>query len=304
MSGIREMAQGRWPMLLAALGADERVLRRTNGPCPLCPGGRDRYRFSDHEGRGCWFCSKCGKGDGFELLQRLNGWTFAEAAAEVEKLLPGLPTAKQEPKRDAAAALNRVRREAVSASQVPEVVRYLRNRGLVVPPGLAAHPKLAYYHDGQRIGCYPAMLGRVKMPDGTPITYHRTYLQNGQKARVAAPRKLMKPARPSKGGAVQLWPAGEKLGIAEGIETAIAAHQLFGIPVWSVISANGMAEFQPPAGVREVVIFGDTDESFTGQAAAYSAAKRLVLECGLSATVKLPPYGDWADVLIRQKGAA
>lgn len=304
MSQARENARGRWPMILAALGVDERYLRRANGPCPLCQ-GRDRYRFTDYEQSGGWFCNQCHGGDGFRLLQRLHGWSFTEAAAEVEKLLPGLPASSPEPKRDAAIALNRLRTEAMPAGKVLEVVRYLRNRGLVVPPGLEAHPQLAYYDDdGHKVGGYAAMLGRVRLPSGKPVTYHRTYLAGGRKAPVAKPRKVMSPTRNSKGGAIHLWPAGPVLGIAEGIETAIAAHMLFDLPVWAALNANGMTDFQVPDGVREIVVFGDTDASYTGQAAAYTAAKRFVVNLRLSARVELPDAGDWADVVLQRKRSA
>jgi len=46
-----------------------------------------------------------------------------------------------------------------------------------------------------------------------------------------------------------------------------------------------------------VAIFGDCDESFTGQAAAYALARRLVAD-GVSVVVRIPDTmgQDWADV--------
>lgn len=310
MSAVMRMAQGRWQYILPLLGVDASYLKNRHGPCPLCKGGKDRFRFDDKDGNGTWYCNRCKAGNGLTMLMRIHGWDFYEAATEVENLIPGLSgevaTRDQGDKHAKAAdKLNLVRQEAMDASQVLDVVRYLRTRKLIVPPGLQAHPGMAYYHEGKRIGEYPVMLGRVVLPSGKPITYHRTYVQDGRKASVpGSAKKVMTPASNSKGGAVHLWPAGPVLGIAEGIETAIAAHMLFRLPVWSVLNANGMTDFQVPDGVREVVVFGDTDKSFTGQAAAYAAAKRFVVDLGLASRVELPPAGDWADVLLQRKGAA
>ena len=47
------------------------------------------------------------------------------------------------------------------------------------------------------------------------------------------------------------------LGIAEGIETALAASYRFGVPVWSAI----LESWEPPTGVKRMIVFGDNDEN-------------------------------------------
>lgn len=74
-----------WSAVLKQLGIDETCLRDRHGPCPMC-GGEDRFRFDDLNGRGTWFCNQCGNGDGFALLRRIYGWTFAEARREVMRV--------------------------------------------------------------------------------------------------------------------------------------------------------------------------------------------------------------------------
>lgn len=142
---------------------------------------------------------------------------------------------------------------------------------------------------------FPALVALVTGPDGKGVTLHRTYLQDGRKAPVPSSKKLM-PGRSIKGAAIRLHPAGDVLGIAEGIETALAAQQRFGVPVWSCVSAVGIESFIPPQEVRKVIIFGDNDESGTGQAVAWALAKRLIA-AGLAVEVKLPERigTDWAD---------
>jgi len=180
-----------------------------------------------------------------------------------------------------------------------DVNDYLTRRVLKVPPGIRSHPGLEYFQDGELKGVFPAMLGLVTSQDDKPVSWHRTYLQDGKKAFVGVPKKMMTPVGTIKGAAIRLYPAAPTIGVAEGIETAIAAHDLFGIPVWSAISSQGMVDFRPPLGVTEVVIYGDNDASFTGQAAAYALAKRLVLD-DIKVRVEIPEFiGDWNDVLIQ-----
>jgi putative DNA primase/helicase len=101
------------------------------------------------------------------------------------------------------------------------------------------------------------------------------------------------------GACVQLseWTGGP-LGIAEGIETAMAASALYEIPVWSAINANLMAKWFPPADCTEVAVFGDNDHKYGGQAAAYALAHKLAVK-GVDVTVHIPSVEgqDWADVL-------
>jgi putative DNA primase/helicase len=106
------------------------------------------------------------------------------------------------------------------------------------------------------------------------------------------------PGKPIIGAAIRLHPAGDVLGVAEGIETALAAKQLFGVPVWSCISAVGIESFAPPSGVRKLIVFGDNDAKGTGQAAAWGLAKRLIT-VGIDVDVKIPERigWDWLDEL-------
>lgn len=302
---IKGAAHGRWPSLLESLAVDGAHLTGKHGPCPMC-GGKDRWRFTDYRGNGEWICNQCGSGDGFDLLMQINGWDFREAKKAVGDLIPQATFTKpRDDDRDKArAALNRLRQEAVPANEVQSVVRYLTSRGLEIPPNLEAHTRLPYYDEGNIIGRYPAMLGRVVAKSGKPVTYHRTYVTDTGKAPVESPRKMMRTARGTKGWAIRLYDADVEVVIAEGIETAIACKMLWGIAAWSVVSANGMLDFEPPEGIERIIVAGDNDASFTGQAAAYEKARRLVAK-GYSAEVRIPPAeGDWNDFLLEHKEVA
>jgi putative DNA primase/helicase len=299
---VREAATGRWPGILTALGVDAAHLTGKHTACPVC-GGKDRFRFDDKDGRGTFFCSHCGAGDGFTLLQNLKGWQFRDAAREVEQIVGTVPAGKPVPVFDDEAkikALNRVWSESAPLHEGDEAMRYLAERGLHVElpmPALRLHPGLAYRDGGETLGRFPALVALVTGSDGKGVTLHRTYLKDGRKASVPSAKKLM-PGKPIKGAAIRLHTAGEVLGVAEGIETALAARQLFNIPAWSCISAAGIESFIPPKEVRKVMIFGDNDASGTGQAAAWALAKRLIAT-NINVEVRIPEQAetDWADLL-------
>jgi putative DNA primase/helicase len=79
----------------------------------------------------------------------------------------------------------------------------------------------------------------------------------------------------AKGSAIRLAPAGDALGIAEGIETALSASALFGTPCWAALNAGMLAAWEPPPDAKRIIIFGDNDATYAGQAAAYVLARRL-----------------------------
>ena len=301
MSPITEAARGRWRYILEALGIPEQFLSRRNGPCPHC-GGKDRWRFTDHDQAGRWWCNHCGTGDGFELLQRFHGWDFKQAVNEVKKMLPNMPEARvvdpESKIKLARDGLNKFKAGILKATDSAQVERYLKSRGLTAAPLLLAHRAAEYWQDGVFTRTFDAMVGLVSAPDGKPLTFHRTFLADGRKAEVASPRKIMPAAGDTTGAAIRLWPVAASIGIAEGIETALACHRLFGLPVWSSMSSGGLERFIPPAGIDELVIFADRDASYTGQAAAYALAKRLTRDTKITVTVRLPTdLGDFNDEL-------
>lgn len=298
---VREVAQGRWRGILSSFGLTDKQLSGKHTACPVC-GGKDRFRFDDKEGRGTWFCSHCGAGDGVSLVMAIKGLDFKPAAQEIEAIagvVQTAPVAKLPDEAQKLEALRRVWAESKPLAMGDEVMRYLAGRGLNLstpPDNLRLHPALPY-HDGDKfIGKFPAMVARVQAPDGTGATLHRTYLKDSRKAPVECTKKLM-PGRPVTGAAIRISGVGEVVGIAEGIETALAASIRFCIPVWSCVTAHGIETFEPPAGVRRITIFADNDASFTGQKAAFTAAFRLKQQ-GFDVEVKVPPtVGDWLDVL-------
>lgn len=302
---VREVAQGRWPSILTVLGIDERALSGKHGPCPMC-GGKDRFRFDDREGRGTYFCSGCGAGDGVQLAMGITGQSFRDVAREVERIAGTVRPSNTKPERsddDKLRALRRAFLESKPIERGDEACRYLAGRGLRLhdlPESIRTHPGMQYRDGGAVLGTFPAMLATVTDATGRAVSMHRTYIQDCQKAPVPAPKKLMQ-GMPLAGAAIRLTPVSRTLGVAEGIETALAASELFEVPVWSCISTTGIESFEPPEGAEHIVIFADNDANFAGQAAAYRAAHRLALK-GIEVEVVIPPsVGDWLDRLIQTK---
>lgn len=302
---VRQVAQGRWRSILTVLGMDERALSGKHSACPMC-GGKDRFRFDDKEGRGTYFCSGCGAGDGVQLAMGITGLSFRDVAAEVERIAGTVkPTAirTERTDEDKLHALRRAFKESRPIERGDEAHRYLAGRGLALyhlPESIRTHPGMTYRDDGKVLGTFPVMLATVTNATGRAVSMHRTYIQGARKAPVPAPKKLMQ-GLPLAGAAIRLAPVSRTLGIAEGIETALAAAELFEVPTWSCISTSGIESFEPPQGVEQVIVFADNDVACGGQAAAYRAAHRLALK-GVRVEVIIPPtVGDWLDELTRRR---
>ncbi|MCE6959995.1 toprim domain-containing protein [Cereibacter sphaeroides] len=298
---IHEAAQGRWRGILSTYGLTQQNLSGRQGPCPIC-GGKDRFRFDDKGGRGTWFCNQCGAGSGLDMVMKLRGWDFRTAVDQVRPLVgvaaaePIKPGMSDEEKRRLRIDLWR---SSVPIAPGDMVDQYLRGRACDQPsyPATLRFCPECRYAEGV---FFPAMVAAIQDKDGLCVSLHRTFLKDGHKAPVDSPRMVMPGVIPN-GSAVRLAEHGEVLGIAEGIETAFSAGDHFQVPTWAALNANLLAEWEPPVGATEVVIFGDNDENYTGQAAAHQLARRLYRK-GIKVSVQVPPAvgEDWNDVWIRR----
>ena len=97
------------------------------------------------------------------------------------------------------------------------------------------------------------------------------------------------------------------LAVAEGIETALAVHEITGQPCWATISSTIMESFVPPPGVTTVTIYADNDEPDAkgrraGQDAAAKLTERLRAE-GYTVRVvqSICPGTDIYDVLMARR---
>jgi putative DNA primase/helicase len=244
--------------------------------------------------------------DGKVLLYCWAGCSYVEVLAALPRMNTarvrvgaGSPVAKiANPANDEASWTPRQLWVDARAAAGTLVQRYLNSRGLdtAIPECLRFAAELQ--HSPSRT-FHPAMVAAVSVwPETEPVAVHRTFLQaDGKgKASVDPVRMALGPVR---GGAVQLAAAGERLAVAEGIETALSVQQATGLPTWAVLGATNLRNLVLPAlpMAAEITIAADADPA--GLRGAYAAAGRW-LAAGRRVRIALPPRGlDFNNVLLR-----
>lgn len=287
---IKQAARGRWSDIFRTLAPELTHAiesRPRHVPCPN-PGhaSKDGFRlFGDFEDTGGGICSTCGNfPDGIALLRWIHGHSFRQTLMMLDDYLGHRPfrlpsrlqpdkvlsseekMSLQERDNSIAARLEGVKKGTISLNDLraEPARRYLKLRGFKTLPqsdSLRFHPSL-YWFDavGQQLGPFPTLIAEVTDAKGALITIHRTYLtRDGHKAPVEHCKKLM-PKRSSdsmRGTSIKLYAPAPVMGVAEGIETAIAVTEATGIPCWSLVSAQLMKHFIPPPGVNKLIVFAD-----------------------------------------------
>ena len=172
---------------------------------------------------------------------------------------------------------------------------YLRARGITIAPPPSLRCAGSGYHLTDPA---TAMVAAVQAPDRRTIAVQVTRLDPSgeRKAQVPIPRRTYGALG---NGAVRLAAAGDMLGLAEGVESALSAMQLSGVPTWACLGASRMHRVAVPDSVRELHVFMDNDgagrDAGERTAHAHLHHRRVVL--------RRPPdhLGDWNDFL-RAKG--
>ncbi len=297
-----------WVDVLASAGVPAEHLRNKHGPCPGC-GGKDRFRFDNRTGRGDYYCHQCGAGDGFALIMIALGISFSEARKRVieianleesapvkipVRIVPKAIPEKAKPTRRIITLL----RESCAVEDCDPAAIYAMSRGLWPLPqghGLRAHPSVEYWQDKQLVGRFPALIAPVRDAAGELVTVHVTYLDDqGEKLSGLESRKILSPMTGRESCAVRLMQIdGTKMGIAEGIETALSAYRIHSVPTWSALNTSLLQKFDPPAGIETLVVFADRD--IAGLNAATILMQRLQHRCQLE--IRTPQAKDWNDVL-------
>ncbi|MBX9494560.1 toprim domain-containing protein [Yersinia enterocolitica] len=303
-----EAAKGHWPKIFEYFGLPPVTGKRHyKGECPVC-GSQGKFRIDDRNGEGTWICC-CGSGNGMKLLIRTQNKPFSELCAEIDKLIGNdyrhvcVPN-NDERQNQRQKVINRYVNLPRLRGTTGE--GYLRNRGINVLPADAIKFDDNQLHAGR---VYQTLYSLATDCYGELCYLHRTLLDGDKKAQLGnISTKRMKALQQenyleyTRSVAIRMFPVSSTLGIAEGIETALSAYQIYGVNTWATINSGFMSKFIVPAGVRHLIIFADKDKSSaTGQYAAFPCAHANLLAKNdlIDVTIRYPDEGDFNDVLMK-----
>ena len=296
MNTIEFVADKEW-QVLSHFGFEHTGLKHVD--CPIC-GGKKKFRLNEYNGSAMYICT-CGSGGLFKLLQETTGRDFKSLADEIDRVFGNNqnPNEYEKPKVNERLinCVNRFRSiEKLEGTQGEE---YLNNRGITQLPvgGVKYSPKELHTDVDRYFGCMYAIASNEY---GEAIQRHLTYLDGNKKVDLDRDRKMLSLQEYSGSIAVKLFPVKSTLGIAEGIETALSAHQLYKLPVWSALNATLLKKFKAPAGVNTLVIYADNDKNGTGLNAAFECGNKNLLSNNdvVKVLIRWPELPDFNDMLL------
>ncbi|QHJ85808.1 MAG: hypothetical protein [Bacteriophage sp.] len=264
---------GKWASALKLYGLTDLQLSGKHCACPYC-GGKDRFRFIDKDGEGNYYCNQCGAGNGFSLIMKITGKSFAEIAKELDNSM-GLLAIELKPEPKEKKSLPKFIKPLLPINDISPVVLYLRNRGITKIPKDYLRFIQSFYN-WQDQTTFSAMVAGLYDHIGKIKGYHLTCITpQGYKANT--PTSKLYTSGSTGQCVIRLSEPTKHLGLAEGIETALSVTQLYGIPCWATGDAIRMEKFIVPEGVEQITIFSDKDATYTGEKAAFTLANRLVV---------------------------
>jgi hypothetical protein len=259
-----------------------------NGGMCRCPAHDDRTpSLSVRPGRSRLLLHCFAGCEASAILRALEADHVIEASAGAPR---EFPCGRGDGARNAAAV--RLWSEGRSIAGTPAWA-YLAARGLAAAPAeLRYHPRtphgpspLTQYH--------PALIAAVRDEAGL-VAIHRTFLDPHGRGLAALAHPRCGLGRFGS-GAVRLGGSAPRLGLAEGIETALSAAALFGVPCWATLGTERFGLIALPSEVRELHLFLDHDGG--GRRAERLARETFAQIAHIESHVPERPGDDWNDVL-------
>lgn len=301
-----EAAKGQWAMIFGHYGLPPITGKNHfKGKCPLCD-SIGKFRIDDRDGAGTWICT-CGNGDGMKLVTQTQGKPFNEICREIDELIGNTFTRLKIPVTTSAGSLRK--RVLSKFSKLAPLcgttgADYLNARGIYKLPAEAIRFNDKQRHDGR---VFQSLYSLATDDKGELCYLHQTLLDGANKADIGTSAKRQKSLQEdnyldhARSVAIRMFPVASTLGIAEGIETALSAHQLYGVNTWATMTSGFMKKFRVPAGVKHLIIFADRDpNSATGLAAAYECAHHNLLAKNdlQRVSVYWPDHDDFNNMLM------
>ncbi|PKP64513.1 MAG: P-loop ATPase, partial [Alphaproteobacteria bacterium HGW-Alphaproteobacteria-8] len=288
----------------AQLARDRRALRCADlsGRAPRKDGSCTIHLDGPYAGWGFDYATgeRAGPIDLIAQATGLSDGALFDEAARIAGMDHPAPRSAPRPKPDHSAEIARLVAGAVPLAGTAGE-DYLRARGLAAPasPDLMFHPDLADFETKRG---WQGLIALARFANGDRAPgIHRTFLLDDGSAKAPSGKKMLGSVADA---AVRLYamPDDGHLGVAEGIETAVAAHDLFGTPVWAALSADGLARFRWPEGTTRITIYADAGDA--GRQAAATLSDRLN-RADIPNEIVLPLHGDdFNDDLMRGACAA
>lgn len=138
----------------------------------------------------------------------------------------------------------------------------------------------------------PALVAAVRDDNGF-VGIHRTFLDCRNSGGTSRKDRRAGLGRFGS-GAVRLGGIEPRLGLAEGIETALSASQLFGIQCWSTLGTERFGLVSIPSQVQELHLFLDNDD---GGRRAELLARENYAHLPIQVHVPERDGADWNDIL-------
>lgn len=294
-------AKGQWSKIYSHF--DVRIDPKKHIDCPMCD-GKKKLRIADKYQNGDWICT-CGNGDGFKLLQAITGKPFLDLAKQIDSIIGNEFNNQKNCSAEISKteqAINKFK-SAMPVYQSPAQEFFNKRHIFDLPKGGVKYIDREPFRDdtGAVIGYYPAIYSLASNHLGEPLKEHITYItKEGLKAPVPTVRKLRTVAGFDSECAVKLFQATDILGIGEGIESCLAAHQLYKIPTWAALNTAILKKFKAPKGVKTLYIFADNDKNGAGFAAAFECGHKNILSNNDVQKVVIrwrEKHGDFNDVV-------
>jgi DNA primase len=334
-SAMIEEARSRRP-LSVVIGLAVALRKAGTEMVGLCPFHEDHNpSLNVNDRKGLWLCRSCSAGgDAITFVKRYYRKTFIEAVKELANAPQDTCAARFERqiRQDAeeyAATTSAGGKWEPSAEQRTNMAEarrlwargveargtlgqtYLRSRGITLSPPkclrfLASEPFWQAPEGKDRaiiVGHHPVLLASVQARNGDIIAVQRIYLRDDGSGKALYERPKKVPG-PMQDGAVRLGVPARIMGIAEGVETALSAIQLFSVPVWATLGHKRLAAIAMPPEVEQLIIFADNGNDGKVDPVAMKAAEEYDHR-GVAVVIEAPEgVKDWNDELRARKGIA